>query len=284
MPLYRPDFPQFSRRLGQAPLIPVYRELLADGLTPVSAFARISEGGAPSFLFESVVGGEKVGRFSFLGSDPFLRFEATGHEVTIRGTEETRRTSENPFEDLRQLLDSHRSIHLPGLPRFCGGAVGFAGYDAVRYTERLPNSPPDDRGLPDLAFNFFDRMVIFDHIRKTILVVAHARVTDRPLDDYETACRRIDEVVSLLGRPGRPLEPVDIATDGATTLAATSNMTRAEYEQVVRHCQEYIKAGDIFQVVPGQRFRVETSADPLHLSGLAGGEPEPVPVLSDLRE
>lgn len=266
MPLHRPDFPEFSRLSGRTPLVPVYRELVGDGLTPVSAYAKIASGGGPSFLFESVVGGEKVGRFSFLGSGPVLGFEARGPEVAIRGQEEARKTCDDPFAELRRILDDRRSVHLPGLPRFCGGAVGFAGYDAVRYTERLPSPPPDDRRLPDLAFGVYDRMVIFDHIRKTILVVAHADLRSAdPRAAYDRACGRIDEVVAMLAEPGPPLAPADIATDGPSTLTAESNMTRERYESVVRHCQEYIKAGDIFQVVPSQRFRVETSADPFDI-------------------
>src|SRR5262249_29856632 len=153
--------------------------LTGDGLTPVSAFQRIERPG-PGFLFESVIGGEKVGRFSFLGTEPFLRFEARGRAVEINSgatpAENKRFRSEDPLEDLRRLLDGYRTVHVPGLPRFCGGAVGFAAYDAARYVEHLPEAPPDDRNLPDLAFALYDRMVIFDHIRKTVMVVAHAHL------------------------------------------------------------------------------------------------------------
>ncbi len=159
--------------------MPVYRQLTSDGLTPVSAFARI-ERNAPSFLFESVIGGEKVGRYSFLGTEPFLSFEARGNDVVVTtpGDPKANRaySSTDPFAELQQLVELHHAVHLPGLPRFAGGAVGYAAYDAVRYTEHLPNPPRDDRGLPDLSFSFFDRMVLFDHIRKTTLVVAQAHV------------------------------------------------------------------------------------------------------------
>ncbi len=174
-----PTFEEFARWAGKAPCVPVFRQLTGDGLTPVSAFARI-ERSAPSFLFESVIGGEKVGRFSFLGTEPFLRFEARGNDVVVSvpGDPAANRayTSPDPFVDLQKLVEDHHAVHLPGLPRFAGGAVGYAAYDAVRYTEHLPQTPRDDRGLPDLSFSFFDRMVIFDHIRKTILVVAQAHL------------------------------------------------------------------------------------------------------------
>src|SRR4051794_14855369 len=198
MPVHRPSFEEFARHAGRASCVPVYRQLTGDGLTPVSAFRKV-ERSAPSFLFESVIGGEKVGRFSFLGSEPFLTFEARGDQVVVsegpdRATV-TRTTSADPFADLEALLARYRAVQVPGLPRFCGGAVGYAAYDAVRYTERLPDCPPDDRGLPDLSFALYDRMAIFDHIRKTILVVAHAHVRPAsatgPRLAYDRACARV---------------------------------------------------------------------------------------------
>jgi anthranilate synthase component I len=267
---YRPTYDEFARLLGTASCIPVYRQLTGDGLTPVSAFGRI-ERSAPSFLFESVIGGEKVGRFSFLGTEPFLRFEARGNEVTISEAahlDSCRRfTSPDPFRDLQALVESYQAVPLKGLPRFAGGAVGYASYDAVRYTENLPAMPPDDRGLPDLSFAFYDRMVLFDHIRKTILVVAQAHVGPGrdPRAAYQAACDGIDELVDRLAQPGPDLGLRDIDTDSPVTLQPRSNFTRAAYEAVVRHCQEYIKAGDIFQVVPSQRFAIETTAAPFDI-------------------
>src|SRR4051794_7190381 len=267
---HRPSFEDFARWAEQALCVPVYRQLTGDGLTPVSAFRRI-ERAAPSFLFESVIGGEKVGRFSFLGTEPFLTFEARGTAVTVAapGVPDSARrfNSADPFHDLQALLEGYRAVPMPGLPRFTGGAVGYAAYDAVRYTEHLPDTPPDDRGLPDLYFAFYDRMVLFDHIRKTILVVAHAHVASAadPRAAYERACARVDELAARLAEPGPDLGLRDIDTDGPVKLAPRSNFTREQYEGVVRHCQEYIKAGDIFQVVPSQRFQVETTAEPFNI-------------------
>ena len=188
---YRPSFEEFVEliRSSAAPvgLVPVYRQLIGDTLTPVSAFCKIQEGDW-SFLFESVIGGERLGRYSFVGSGPFLRFQAFGNRVRIDdhalgALTQPRSPSEfehpDPLRLLEERLPAYRAPHLPGLPRFCGGAVGYAAYDAVRYVERLPNPPPDDRGLPDLCFAFYDRMVIFDHINKTIAAVAHAHVDPR---------------------------------------------------------------------------------------------------------
>jgi anthranilate synthase component 1 len=270
MAAHRPRFQDFRHWSDRAPCVPVFRQLTGDELTPVSAFRRI-ERSAPSFLFESVIGGEKVGRFSFLGTEPFLTFEARGREVSITETarpDQPRRiTSDNPFDELQNLVERYRAVQVPGLPRFAGGAVGYAGYDAVRYTERLPNGPPDDRGLPDLLFAFYDRMVLFDHIRKTILVVAHAHLAEGsdPRAAYDRACERVDELVERLAQPAPELALRDIDTDEPLTRVPKSNFTREAYENVVRHCQEYIKAGDIFQVVPSQRFELETSAEPFNI-------------------
>ena len=174
---YRPTFEEFVELSRQASVVPIYRQLIGDTLTPVSAFCKIQEGDW-AFLFESVVGGERLGRYSFLGAGPFLRFQAFGNRVVLQPATGPAVELEHPdpLRLLQEKLAAYRAPNLPGLPRFSGGAVGYAGYDAVRYVERLPNPPPDDRGLPDLCFAFYDRMVIFDHINKTIAAVAHAHV------------------------------------------------------------------------------------------------------------
>ena len=258
-----PHLPPLDAYLGLADgrAVPVYRQLVADSLTPVSAYARLM-GDGPSFLFESVVGGERVGRYSFLGSGPFLRFRAHGRRVeTWRpGEPPTVAEVDDPLDELKKLVESRRSVDLPGLPRFVAGAVGVAAYDSARYAEDLPNPPEDDRGLPDLDFGFYDRMVIFDHIRKTTLVVALALPGDDPRAAYEDACSRVDELVARLSAPAAELTPVDIDTAGPPSLAYTSNLTRERFEAIVARCPDYIRAGDIFQVVPSQRLVVETTA------------------------
>src|SRR5690348_2973239 len=161
---YHPTYDEFVALARDASLVPVYRQLVGDTLTPVSAFCKIQEGDW-AFLFESVVGGERLGRYSFLGSGPFLRFQAYGHRVQVQETPDgaarpgppTEFDHPDPLKLLEEKVTAYRAPHVPGLPRFCGGAVGYAGYDAVRYVERLPNPPPDDRRLPDLCFAFYDR-------------------------------------------------------------------------------------------------------------------------------
>jgi anthranilate synthase component 1 len=263
---HTPDFDTFQKLAEQGRLVPVYRQMLSDTLTPVSAYCRI-RWGSWSFLFESVVGGEKIGRYSFLGSDPFLHVEAYGNEVVVtQGESEKRFESADPLDDLANLLDQHRAVHLPGLPRFSGGAVGYAGYDIVRYAEQLPNAPQDDRHLPDLSFAFYDRMVIFDQINKTVQVVAHARPDGDLREEYERACRRVDEQCRQLQQGDSDLQMTDITIDKADpAMDVKSNYSQPEFESAVERCKDYIRAGDIFQVVLSQRLERETHSRPLDI-------------------
>ncbi|MDB5385395.1 MAG: trpE [Planctomycetaceae bacterium] len=263
---YFPDFDTFSQLAKQGNLVPVYRQLLSDTLTPVTAYCQI-QGGSCSFLFESVIGGERIGRYSFLGADPFLQMEAFGTRLVItddRGKVE--RESADPLLELQQMLNRYQGVQVPGLPRFCGGAVGYAGYDVIRYTERLPNAPPDDRHLPDLSFAFYNRMVIFDQIRKTILVVAQAKTDANDLRaEYDRACQQVDDLCRRLQRGVSDLQLTDIALTGEVSETWKSNFTQPEFEAAVEKCKEYIRAGDIFQVVLSQRLQRETHARPLDI-------------------
>jgi anthranilate synthase component I len=269
-----PDFATFSQLAATANYVPVYRRVLSDVLTPVSAFHKIDDGGS-ACLFESVIGGEKVGRFSFLAAEPFLSLEAYGEKVSITkdgATEDL--TSSNPLDELRRRVHEIRVAKLPGLPPFTGGAVGYAGYDTVRYVENLPNAPEDDRGLPDLSFAFYDHMIVFDNVQKTAIVVALARVSTEKVAGsrekelraaYDDACRRVDRLVEKLAAPGGELQPADIVIGGEVGLKFKSNLTKGEYEAAVRKCVEYIRAGDIFQVVIGQRLAVPLAVDPFEV-------------------
>ncbi|MFZ9861147.1 MAG: anthranilate synthase component I [Gemmataceae bacterium] len=268
---YKPTFEEFKKFAQGHTVVPIFRKILADGLTPVSAFTKL-QGGAWNFLFESVVGGEKVGRYSFLGSSPFLRFIAKGTKVVLeRYSKDKKINSEevetsDPLTLLHQYIAKYSAPHVQGLPRFCGGAVGYAGYDTVRYVEKLPNVPKDDRGLPDLAFGFYDHMVIFDHINKTIAVVVHAHLEGKnPKDAYDSASLRIDEIVSLLDAPGNELRVRDIHPEGPVQQAFSSNFSKEQFEKAVLKCKEYIFAGDIFQVVISQRLETKTNAKPLDI-------------------
>jgi anthranilate synthase component 1 len=268
---HRPTFEEFAELARAATVVPVYRQLIGDTLTPVSAFCKIQEGDW-AFLFESVVGGERLGRYSFLGSGPFLRFQAYDrHVLTQTGANAgpasvQEQEHPDPLRLLEERLAAYRAPQLPGLPRFCGGAVGYAAYDSVRYAENLPSPPPDDRGLPDLCFAFYDRMVIFDHLNKTVAAVAHAHVNPADLaGSYRAACRRVDRLVERLHQGVADLQLTDIAPVGEVQLPYTSNFEPAAFEQAVEKCKEYIKAGDIFQVVLSQRLQTETRARPFDI-------------------
>ncbi len=261
-----PDFETFRPLVLGHRLVPVYRRLTSDALTPVSAFRHLDDGGS-ACLFESVVGGEKVGRYTFLAVNPFQRIAAYGNKVVItRGEKREEFTADDPLDVLRTMLKEYSAAHLPELPPFAGGAIGYAGYDVVRYVENLPHAPPDDRQLPDLSFGFFDEIVTFDNVNKTMYVVALARLDlfDDERKAYDDACRRIDELVDKLSAP-IALPPADISTKGAPSISFTSNTTQERYEDSVRKCIEYIRAGDIFQVVLSQRLQVEITSEPFDI-------------------
>lgn len=266
--IYRPSLDEFLQHARGHALVPVYRLLVGDTLTPVTAFHKVRDGDW-SFLFESVVGGERLGRYSFLGSAPFLIFQAWDRHVRIQNLS-IRQNQEldhpDPLRLLEETLGPYRAPHLPGLPRFAGGAVGYAGYDTIRYVENLPNPPLDDRKLPDLCFAFYDRMVIFDHITKTVIALVQAHVDPRdPARSYHDACRRVDGLVDRLKQEDTRLPLTDIVPVGEVKRPFISNFGPGEFERAIERAKEYIKAGDIFQVVLSQRLTTPTTAEPFNI-------------------
>jgi anthranilate synthase component 1 len=173
--------------------------------------------------------------------------------------------TENPLDELRRRVEAIRVAKVAGLPPFTGGAVGYAGYDTVRHVEDLPYPPNDDRRLPDLSFAFYDHMIVFDNVQKTAVVVVLAKVDIDLFRAYDTACRRVDRLVTKLGEPIDALAPVDIETSGEAHLSYQSNFTQPQFEEAVRKCVEYIRAGDIFQVVISQRLAVPLAIDPFEV-------------------
>jgi anthranilate synthase component I len=271
---FLPDRSRFDRLAQQHRFVPVYRRLLSDSLTPLSAFARLDTGSC-GCLFESVIGGERVGRWSFLAAEPFLQFEARGTAVHLRGHTvdgldiDERFDCDDPFAELHRRMSDFQPARLEELPPFTSGVVGFASYDAVRYVERLPNAPPDDLGLPDLSFAFYDRMVVFDNVNKTLDVVVLARIDDQTPEGraaaYNDACRRVDATVSILSAAGEWPQPADIDPKKGRAAEAVSNLTQEQYTAVGEKAIDYIHAGDIFQVVLSQRFQTEFNLPPLEL-------------------
>lgn len=259
-----PDFETFQQQAQGQTLVPVFCQMTGDSLSPVEAYRRLHNE-EHSFLFESVVGGERIGRYSFIGSNPFLTIQAKGNDVTIVEKGNTRSlTCDDPLNLLGELMEPYRMAPHPQLPRFCGGAVGYAGYDVVRYTENLPNAPEDDRHVPDMLFGLYNRMVIFDHINKTVFVVAIAKVDEKSLEAaYEQASDTLQDLCRQLETNPNPIPPEQIRLDDERSLEWISNFERSEFESAVEASKEYIRAGDIFQVVLSQRLQLETSASEL---------------------
>ena len=258
---------------GGCRLVPVYRRLFADGLTPLSAFAKLDAGEA-ACLFESVVGGEKVGRYSFLAAEPFLRLEARGRDmVVVSEAGEERLSCDDPLAELERRMAVYKPAHLAELPPFTSGAVGYAAYDSVRYVERLPDAPPDDLGLPDLSFAFYDRMVVFDNVTKAIDVVVLARIDDLSpaalAQAHAVACARIDATIERLSAPCDWPPPADIGPRREpaclTNGTARSAFGREAFLAAVRRAIDYIRAGDVFQVVLSRRLEVPFTGPAIEL-------------------
>ncbi|MEQ1829857.1 MAG: anthranilate synthase component I [Pirellula sp.] len=263
-----PDFENYLALASEYDLVPVYRRLLSDHLTPVSAFRLLDDGESPACLFESVIGGEKIGRYSFIAIGPRARVVAFRNEVQWHENGQvTESIVADPLDFLNTKLGKRSVACLPDLPPFVGGAIGYASYDVVRYVEKLPNAPKDDRHLPDLDFGFFDLLVVFDNVNKTVMVLnlVASQNSHDPMDTYQEAVRRIDAVTNRLSQALNPLPAADITLGVPPSLKPKSNFSKAEFEAAVEKCREYIHAGDAFQVVLSQRFEVDCDCDPLEV-------------------
>ena len=261
----QPSREEVYQLFGQGDLVPVYRTLLADLETPVSVYMKLAKAGNISFLLESVEGGEQVGRYSFLGVNPKGVITIKDNTVirTLHGKSTTRelRPGENPLLAIKQEFSRVKPVKIDGLPRFVGGAVGFVGYDVVRYFERLPDTAEKELDVPDAAFLLPDTLVIFDHAKHQLILLANAHNTGDPDGAYDDAVQRLDDLVNALRQPlplqMEPGEPVDAEF--------TSNVTKDKFEQNVRDAKEYIAAGDAFQIVISQRFKRQTAAEPFSI-------------------
>ena len=265
---YYPSFEQFRDLAGKGTIVPVSCKLMSDALTPVSAFDKLHKK-HNSFLLESVVGGEKIGRFSLLGVNPFSIFRARRNMVEIIAGRRTRTfESPNPIESLAEYVKEFRPVPrelIVGPPVLSAGAFGYFAYDVVRYTENLPDSPPDTLHLPDIYFMFYDGIVVFDHVFKTLYVAANARLdTPSPRKAYDAAIGKIERIVDRLRTPVA-VHTEDMAMTDLPEVPFESTFEKHAFEQAVVKCKEYIKAGDIFQVVLSQRLHARTDADPFNI-------------------
>lgn len=269
--MYIPDKKTFLERARHGNLVPVWREFLADQETPVHVYERLRKALARdgkahgTFLLESVEGGEKVARYSFLGGQPRATLRGYGRRVEIEEADGAINVLEavEPLEALKEYMARYRPVSDPELPPFIGGAVGYIGYDAVAQFERVPLADKPGLGWPDMIFCITDTIIIFDHLRHGMKIVSNALIDGDPEAAYEQALRRIEETCSLLATPV-PSYVLD-AREEPPALAYTSNTTKADFMRSVDRCKEYIRAGDIIQGVLSQRFEAPVACDPLDI-------------------
>lgn len=265
-PQYSLSLEQFRHYAREGNLIPLYREILADYETPVSAFAKIDHGPS-AYLLESVEGRGKWARYSFLGGGtPVVVYEDRGDLIIVKGKRKKRIPSlGDPLGRLRELMEEYRPVVVPDLPRFVGGAVGYLSYDIVRTFEDLPSRRKEQGSAPDFAFLLTDTLLIFDNVDHKIRVVANAHVkstAEREITRaYRAATERIERMIARLKRPLRRTRP----HRRRRPITFTSNLSKADFEKMVARTKEYIRAGDIVQAVLSQRWETNLQAPPLQL-------------------
>ena len=241
---------------GRGNLVPVYREIDADLETPVSAYLKVARD-PYSFLLESVEGGERLARYSFIGTEPY--------DILKTGPGQDQ-GAVDPLIPIKARMDRYKLVPIPDLPRFHGGAVGYLAYDIIRYFEpRVPDPGTDPLALPEALFMFNDTLLVFDHLRHTIKVVSHIYLDGEMETAYREAVERIDRLVERLSRPVEPPPAIEPTRPEAGSGRVTSNFSREGYEAAVERAKEYIYAGDIIQVVPSQRLARSTAAHPFQI-------------------
>jgi anthranilate synthase component I len=261
-----PSRAEFAKLAQPGKLIPVYTEFVADHETPVAVLEKIDDG-RRSFLLESAETSDHVGRYSFLGSSPRIYFESRGAKIRVEenGAVQEFETTTDPLTELRKLMDRYSFVSYPGLPPFVGGAVGYIGYDVVRFFEpTVTPSPPDQLQVPDAVFMITDTFLVFDHRFRRLKIFAPAFVDERGPDvAYDEAGKKIAAIIEKLQSPTQ--SRLMNATPPAPHLAPQSNTSQEEFCDIVRRCQEHIRAGDVFQIVPSQRFQAGYEGNPVAL-------------------
>ncbi len=242
-------------------VIPLFKRIPADLDTPVSAYIKLCKGKKNSFLLESIEGGEKLARYSFLGFDPFLIVEGDHNKVTVSHGKNKKEIESDPAEFLKQLFSFYNPVHIESLPRFTGGGVGFFAYDTIRWIENIPDNNPDKLQMPDMRIGIFSRIVAFDHLNQEIIVIAN--ILHHPEEKglqkkYKEAVADIDKMVNRLNSHIHPSKEKP-----EKKAKIKSHYTQKEYESMVRKAKKYIKEGDIFQVVLSQRWEIESKKSAL---------------------
>ena len=262
---YYPSLKKFKELSKEGNLIPIYSEILADMETPVSAFKKIGKS-KYSFLLESVEGGEKWARYSFIGFEPALIFKSKGRRVELikNGEPQNIIESDYPLDVLRDIMNNYHLVEVEGLPRFFGGAVGYVNYDMVKFIESLPDQTADDLNLFDSVFLITETILIFDNLNNTIKIVCNVHVDNgKNVEEvYSKAQDKIENIISLLRKPTSLPE---VKSYGDEPVNVTSNMELEYFKNIVNKAKEYITAGDIIQVVLSQRFQTKLDGDPFNI-------------------
>ena len=250
--MYHPTLTEIKNKKWDGNLIPVYREIVADMETPVSAFLKINRGGN-SFLLESVEGGQRLARYSFIGTEPY-------RELTVRGTDKT-----DPLNLIADELQKYQVVSLEGLPRFCGGAVGYLSYETVCRFEKLPSPEKDSLNLPEARFMFVDTLLIFDHVTHKIKVLSYVKLDGGIEKGYHQAIDKIDNLVDRLQQPYIGNTTAKDKINVTSSAKLISNFTRPDFEAKVEIIKEYITAGEVIQVVLSQRLAQPTNLPPFEI-------------------
>jgi len=256
--LIYPSKQEFDRLAQEANVVPVTKEIYSDTKTPIGIFMRFADE-QNSFLLESVEGGEKWARYSFIGRNPYMTFSSDGDEMTIVQNGKTKKKKGNPFDELKEIFAGFKYAYIEGLPRLSGGAVGYFGYDTVRHIEKLPDAPEDDINVPDCYLMFCDEIIAYDHLKQKVIVIVNAHIGKKAKNEYEKVLQRIEQICGEIDAQPSATEKKN---QGASGGQFVSNFTKEEYCEAVNKAKQYIVDGDIFQVVLSQRLSMETNAAP----------------------
>ena len=270
--MYYPTLEEVKKLKKKGNLVPIYRELVADLETPVSAFLKINRDGN-SFLLESVEGGERLARYSFIGTEPY-KIITTSSEDKI-----------DPLPHIAQELKNYKIVPVNGLPRFSGGAVGYLAYETLTRFEELPSPDADSLGLPESLFMFVDTMLVFDHVTHRIKILSHARIDGDIEEEYKKAVERIEELADRLSQPLKPSQHKKATSRPAKGNKLTSNFFKEEFEKSVLKIKEYITAGEAIQVVLSQRLAQPTDVPPFEIyRALRSINPSPYMFFLDFKD
>src|SRR6266571_8381014 len=262
--MIQPDFKTFCKLARQGNLVPVYDTFTADTLTPVSAYQRLAHDARYACLLESVEGGEKIARYTFVGANPVEVFRYVNGACVLESESRVSWVQSNPLDYLRNRVERYRPVRLPGLPPLVAGAIGYFAYDMVRLVERIPDTARDDVGMDDAVMMFYLGLVVFDHVRHRLWIVRNV-FTDGEgslRSKYNAAVR---EIRATRKRLDEPVAAEHLKRRRRRPFKVTSNFSRPRFLDAVRKSKEYIRAGDIFQVAISQRFSARTDADPFEI-------------------